>query len=61
MEVTQSFRFAGTTDIIEILCDYVEGQFVVHWVDIKQIFPGVKYVKRGNIAVTFTKDPSQTR
>jgi len=60
-EVTQSFCLAGETDIIDILCDNVNGQNIVHWVDIEQIFPGVKYVKRGNIAVTFMKDPHLTR
>ncbi|KAK3817457.1 MAG: hypothetical protein J3Q66DRAFT_440227 [Benniella sp.] len=60
-EVTQSFCLAGETDIIEIPCDNVNGQNVVHWVDIEQIFPGVKYVKRGNIAVIFMKDPHLTK
>ncbi|KAF9362269.1 hypothetical protein BGX34_006494 [Mortierella sp. NVP85] len=60
-EVTQSFCLAGETDIIDILCDNVNGQNVVHWIDIEQIFPGVKYVKRGNIAVTFMKDPNLNR
>ncbi|KAF9349173.1 hypothetical protein BGX34_001987, partial [Mortierella sp. NVP85] len=61
MEVTQSFRLTGEADIIEIPCDYVDGQYVVHWADIEQIFPGVKYVKRGNVAVIFMKDPNLTR
>ncbi|KAK3817486.1 MAG: hypothetical protein J3Q66DRAFT_430937 [Benniella sp.] len=60
-EVTQSFCLAGETDIIDILCDNVNGQNIIHWVDIEQIFPGVKYVKRGNIAVTFMKDPHLTK
>jgi len=61
MVVTQSFRLPGKTDIIEIPCDNVDGQNIVHWVDIEQIFPGVKYVKRGNIAVTFMKEAHLTK
>jgi len=61
MEVTQSFRLAGETDIIEIPCEQVDGQHVVQWADIELAFPGVKYVKRGKILVTLMKNSSQTR
>ncbi|KAF9360109.1 hypothetical protein BGX34_007955 [Mortierella sp. NVP85] len=54
MEVAQSFSLSGETDIIKIPCHQVEGQYVVHWEDIEQKFPGVKYV-------TFMKDSCQTR
>jgi hypothetical protein len=61
MEVTQSFRSVGETDIIEIPCEQVDGQHVVQWADIELAFPGIKYVKRGNILVTLMKNSSQTR
>jgi hypothetical protein len=61
MEVTQSFRLAGETDIIEIPCEQVDGPHVVQWADIELAFPGVKYVKRGNILVTLMKNPSQIK
>ncbi|KAF9353773.1 hypothetical protein BGX34_011389 [Mortierella sp. NVP85] len=61
MEVTQSFRLAGETDIIEIPCEQVDGQHVVQWEDIELAFPRARYVKRGNILVTLMKNLSQTR
>jgi len=61
MEVTQPFRLIGKSDIVEIPCDHVDGQHVIHWVDIEQVFPGVQYVKRGNVAVTLIKDDAQIR
>ncbi|KAF9349408.1 hypothetical protein BGX34_001813 [Mortierella sp. NVP85] len=61
MEVTQSFRLTGGTDIIEILCDNVDSQNIVHWAAIEEIFPGVKYIKRGCIAVNSMMGPNQTR
>ncbi|KAF9352940.1 hypothetical protein BGX34_011898 [Mortierella sp. NVP85] len=60
-EVTQSFFLAGETGIIEILCDNVDGQNIVRWAAIEEIFPRVKYIKRGNIAVNSMMDPNQTR
>jgi hypothetical protein len=60
-EATQSFCLAGETDIIDILCDNVDGQNIVHWGAVEEIFPGVKYIKRGNIAVNSMMGPNQTR
>ena len=60
-EVTQSFCLAGETDIIDILCDNMDGQNIIHWAAIEEIFPGVKYVKRGNIAINSMMGPNQTR
>ncbi|KAF9362268.1 hypothetical protein BGX34_006493, partial [Mortierella sp. NVP85] len=56
MEVTQSFRLIGETDIIEILCDHIDGQYVVHWVDIQEVFRAVKHIKKGNMVVSLMKD-----
>ncbi|KAI8358916.1 hypothetical protein B0O80DRAFT_526665 [Mortierella sp. GBAus27b] len=51
MEATQSFRLAGTTDVLEIPCDQVDGQNVIYWDEITDIFPGAQYIKNGNIIV----------
>ncbi|KAI8358913.1 hypothetical protein B0O80DRAFT_258581 [Mortierella sp. GBAus27b] len=56
MEVTQSFRLAGTTDTLEISCDQDDGQNVIYWTDILDAFPGVQYVKNGNLLVKRLKD-----
>ncbi|KAF9947661.1 hypothetical protein BGZ65_008645, partial [Modicella reniformis] len=61
MEVTQSFRLVGETDIEQIPCDLVDGQYVVHWMDIEHVFPKVKYVKNGNVAVNLMKDSNRNR
>jgi hypothetical protein len=61
MDVSQSFRLKGETAIIKIQCDHVFGQYVVHWEDIERIFPGASYVKKGDIAVTFAKNPRKTK
>ncbi|KAI8358899.1 hypothetical protein B0O80DRAFT_519751 [Mortierella sp. GBAus27b] len=57
MEITQSFRLAGTTDILEIPCDQDDGQVVIYWDDILEAFPGVQYVKNGNTFVRRLKNP----
>ncbi|KAI8358920.1 hypothetical protein B0O80DRAFT_495570 [Mortierella sp. GBAus27b] len=51
METTQSFRLAGTTDVLEIPCDQVDDQNVIYWDEITDIFPGAQYIKNGNIIV----------
>jgi hypothetical protein len=56
MEQTQSFRLAGTTDILEIPCDQDDGQIVIYWDDLLEIFPGVQYIKNGNAVVKKLKD-----
>lgn len=61
MEAAQSFRLAGNTDTIEILCDQVDGQNVIYWEDIKDVFPRVQYVKNGNVAVKKLKDSDPDR
>ena len=56
MEETQSFSLTGATKIEKIPIQHVDGQNVIHWGDIKQVFPGVTHVKNGEVAVTMVKD-----
>ncbi|KAF9157499.1 hypothetical protein BGX20_003917, partial [Mortierella sp. AD010] len=56
MEETQQFRLIGTTDIMEIPVSHVGEQNIVYWVDIKQVFKDVEYVKNGKVAVNMLKD-----
>ncbi|KAG0312635.1 hypothetical protein BGZ97_010995 [Linnemannia gamsii] len=51
MELTQSFRLTGTTEIVRIPIQHVDGQNVVYWESIEKFFPGVKFVKNGDVAV----------
>ncbi|KAI8603003.1 hypothetical protein EDD21DRAFT_403198 [Dissophora ornata] len=51
MEDTQSFRLIGDLDIENIPLDNVNGQNIIYWENIQQVFPGVKYVKSGKVAV----------
>ncbi|KAG0008444.1 hypothetical protein BGZ80_003437, partial [Entomortierella chlamydospora] len=56
MEETQLFRLIGTADTVEIPVSHVGGQNIVYWVDIKQVFKDVEYVKNGKVAVNMLKD-----
>ncbi|KAG0283453.1 hypothetical protein BGZ96_012183, partial [Linnemannia gamsii] len=51
MKETQSFRLIGTTEVIKIPVQQVDGQNVVYWESIEQVFPGVKCVKNDNVAI----------
>ncbi|KAG0315586.1 hypothetical protein BGZ99_007361 [Dissophora globulifera] len=51
MEETQSFRLAGTTEIQKIPTHCIDGQSVVYWDSIEQVFPGARQVKNGNVAI----------
>ncbi|KAG0313590.1 hypothetical protein BGZ99_008727 [Dissophora globulifera] len=51
MKDAQSFRLAGTTQILKIPIQHVDGQSVVYWDRIEQAFPGVKQVKNGDVAI----------
>ncbi|KAK3848092.1 MAG: hypothetical protein J3R72DRAFT_518798 [Linnemannia gamsii] len=59
MEDTQSFRFIGTTDTVEITLNHVEGQNVVYWEDIEQVFPGVQRVRNGKSVIKFLQVSDQ--
>ncbi|KAI8600100.1 hypothetical protein EDD21DRAFT_142096, partial [Dissophora ornata] len=58
---TQSFRLIGKSDIEKIPLGNVNGQNIVCWEDIRQVFPGVKYVKNGEVVVSMMKDSHRIR
>lgn len=51
LKATQSFRLVGTDDIVELECDQYDGQNVIYWDDILDVFPGTQYIKNGNTVV----------
>ncbi|KAF9287123.1 hypothetical protein BGZ68_002226 [Mortierella alpina] len=51
MEETQFFRLAGSTEIVKVPIQQENGQNVVYWESIEQVFPGVKCVKNGDVVV----------
>jgi hypothetical protein len=61
MDVTQSFRLSGQTDIEEIPCNHINGQTIIYWDDIELVFPGVKRVKCGNVSVNPLRDSNENR
>ncbi|KAG0274110.1 hypothetical protein BGZ96_004491, partial [Linnemannia gamsii] len=61
MEETQSFRLIGIKDIEDIPCDNVDGQIIVYWEDIEQVFPRIKHVKNGKVTVTMMRGPDRKR
>ncbi|KAG0221104.1 hypothetical protein B0O80DRAFT_534570 [Mortierella sp. GBAus27b] len=61
MQATQSFRLLGTTHVEDILCDQVDGQNVIFWEEIDQVFPGVRHLKNGNVNVKMMRDSNHNR
>ncbi|KAF9345282.1 hypothetical protein BGX26_003321, partial [Mortierella sp. AD094] len=61
VEETQSFRLIGTTDTVEINVNHVGRQNIVYWEDIEQVFPGVKHVQNGKVAVNMLRGLDGTR
>ncbi|KAF9354556.1 hypothetical protein BGX34_010945 [Mortierella sp. NVP85] len=61
MVTTQSFRLLGKPDVKDIICDQVEGENVVVWEDIEQVFPGVKYITNGNTVISMMRDSNRNR
>ncbi|KAI8604594.1 hypothetical protein EDD21DRAFT_411928 [Dissophora ornata] len=59
MADTQSFRLIGQLDIEKIPLSNINGQNIVYWSDIQQIFPGVKHLKNGDVAVTMMRDSQE--
>ncbi|KAF9944994.1 hypothetical protein BGZ72_001783, partial [Mortierella alpina] len=51
MDQTQSFRLIGTTQILRIPIQHIDGQNVVSWDSIEQVFPGVRSVKNGDVTI----------
>ncbi|KAG0221088.1 hypothetical protein BGX31_010196 [Mortierella sp. GBA43] len=50
-QTTQSFRLDGGTQVVNIACDQDDGQNVIYWHDIVDIFPGIQHVKNGDVAI----------
>lgn len=61
MEDTQSFRLIETMNTVEITLNHVDGQNIVYWEDIEQVFPGVKRVRNGNSVIKFLRGFDQQR
>lgn len=55
MEETQSLRLIGKVDVEEITPYNVDGQNIVYWEDIEQVFPGVKHVKNGKVTINMMR------
>ncbi|KAF9084007.1 hypothetical protein BGX27_003950, partial [Mortierella sp. AM989] len=51
MDRTQSFRLTGTTQIVNIPIQQIDGQNVVFWESIEQVFPEAQCVKNADVAV----------
>ncbi|KAF9556315.1 hypothetical protein EC968_008315 [Mortierella alpina] len=61
MDQSQLFRVLGTTQIVKIPIQHVDGQNVIYWESIEQAFPGVRHVKHGEVAVSVEKDSKGLR
>jgi hypothetical protein len=61
MVTTQSFRLLGKSDLKDIICDQVDGENVVFWEDIEQVFPGVKYITNSNTVISMMRDSNRKR
>ena len=59
MEDTQSSRLIETTDTMKITLNHVDGQTIVNWEDIEQVFPGVKRVSNGYSVIKFLRGSDQ--
>lgn len=60
-DLTQSFRLLGTMRIEDIPCDSVNGQYIIYWDDIEQVFPDVRHIRNGKVVVSFLRDPNRNR
>ncbi len=61
MEVTRSFRLDDTLTTAQISLYHVEGQTIVNWEDIEQVFPGVERVFNGNSVIRFSRGDISTQ
>ena len=61
MVITQSFRLLGKSGIKKITCDQVDGENVVFWEDIEQVFPGVKYITNSDTVINMMRDSNRKR
>ncbi|KAF9963562.1 hypothetical protein BGZ70_007336 [Mortierella alpina] len=48
---SQAFRVVGTAQVLKIPIQHVNGQNVVYWESIEQVFPGFRCVKKADVAV----------
>ena len=61
MEVTRSFHLIETLDTLEITLNHVEGQNMVSWENIENVFPGVRRIRNGSSVIKFHRSSSQQR
>ncbi|KAF9279704.1 hypothetical protein BGZ88_012603 [Linnemannia elongata] len=61
MDETQSFRIAGTSDVKNIDVDIVNGQSVIYWEDIEQVFPRAGHICNGSSVVKLVRDSNRAR
>ncbi|KAF9954176.1 hypothetical protein BGZ70_010642, partial [Mortierella alpina] len=61
MEETQLFRLLGTTEIVEVPVDYLDGHKIIYWDAIEDVFPGVKHIMNGRVAIKKRRDSSRKR
>ncbi|KAF9359992.1 hypothetical protein BGX34_008020 [Mortierella sp. NVP85] len=61
MRLTQSFRLVDEPVVKKIHCSQVDGINVILWEDIEHAFPGLQYVKSGNIIISPMRDSSGNR
>ncbi|CAO3568633.1 unnamed protein product [Mortierella alpina] len=59
MDQSQSFRLIETLDTVEITLNHVEGQNIVSWEVIEQLFPGVKRIRNGTSVIKLQRNASQ--
>ncbi|KAF9956626.1 hypothetical protein BGZ72_002637 [Mortierella alpina] len=51
MKETQPFRLIGTTEIVRIPIQHIDGLATVGWNNIEKAFPGVQCVKNGDVEI----------
>ena len=61
MEETQLFRLTGTTEIVEVPIDRLDELRIIFWDDIEDVFPRVKHIMNGRVAVKKLRDSSWKR
>ncbi len=61
MEGTQSFRLIGTEDIVDIALEQINGQNVIFWEDIEDVFHKVKSIRDGRVAINKLRDSNHNR
>ncbi|KAG0300365.1 hypothetical protein BGZ98_009243 [Dissophora globulifera] len=62
MQDTQSFRIASDMANIETMnVDNVDGENIIYWEDIEQVFQGVQYIRSGDTIVKLLRDRNGNR